>query len=75
MGDVIRLDMIQTSVTLNPQVTIYRPDETQLCDKFTGGSSLTVECALDVAGTYTILVGDLNRDDTGGYQLFLAKLN
>lgn len=74
-GDVIRLDMSSTTGNLNPEATVYRPDGTQLCDDSTIGSSFTVECVLDTGGPHKILAGDRNRDDTGSYQLTLAKLN
>ena len=74
-GDIVRLDMSRTSGDFNPDVDIYRPDGTLLCSDYSSGSSLTVECTLDVSGTYTILAGDWNINDTGGYSLSLNKLN
>ena len=74
-GDIIRLDMSRTSGSFNPDVDIYRPDGTLLCSNYSTGSSLTVECTLDVSGTYVILAGDWSINDTGGYAFYLQRLN
>ena len=67
--------MSRTSGALNPDVDIYRPDGTLLCEKASLSDALSVECTLDTSGTFTILVGDRSQNGTGGYQVSLTKLN
>ncbi len=74
-GDAFRLDMSRTSGTITPQVDIYRPDGSRLCGDFSSGSALTVDCTLDVNGTYTILAGDWGINGSGGYAFYLQRLN
>jgi len=74
-GDIVRLDISQTSGSFNPDVDIYRADGSLLCSESTVATSLSVECTLDVTGTYVILIGDWAINDTGGYAFYLQRLN
>jgi hypothetical protein len=74
-GDVVRLDISRTNGSFNPNVFVYRPDGTQLCSQWTSGLSLTLVCTLDVSGTHVILIGDWALNHTGGYGVYLQRLN
>jgi hypothetical protein len=67
--------MSRTSGSIFPAIDVYRPDGTLLCQASTIGSTVTIECTLDATGTFTILVGDRYSEYTGGYALYLQRLN
>ena len=74
-GDIIRVDMSRVSGAVNPEVDIYRPDGTELCEDSTTGSYISLECTLDTAGAHTVLAGDRHRDGMGEYSFYLQRLN
>jgi hypothetical protein len=74
-GDRVRFSMNMTSGTLDPSFDVFRPDGSLLCSQATFGVLAQTDCALDAAGTYTILVGDFGADGTGNYQLYLQRTN
>jgi len=74
-GDVVRLDISQTSSSFNPDVDIYRPDGTLLCSDDTVSTALSLECTLDASGPFVILIGDWSSNNTGGYAFYLQRLN
>ena len=74
-GDIIRFDLAKTSGNYEPAITIYRPDGTRLCGDSTIFDGLTLECTLDVNGTYLVLIGERGINATGNFSLFLQRLN
>jgi hypothetical protein len=75
-GDRILLRASQVGGSgANPLVTIYKPDGTSAgC----GGQSATlvdVSCGPLTTGVYAIRVSDLSEDTTGGYRLYINRLN
>ncbi|NJM41114.1 MAG: hypothetical protein HC853_10200 [Anaerolineae bacterium] len=71
VGDHLLLRLAETSNDLNPELRVYRPDGTLLCDTFSYGSIAELNCLLDVVGTFTILLGS----NVGGYRLYLQRTN
>jgi hypothetical protein len=70
-GDLIAIRLAEITPELTPDVRIYRPDGTLLCDS--SSSTMAQElCALDANGTHTILAGSFNSE-VGDFGLFLQR--
>ncbi|HEY3245816.1 MAG TPA: hypothetical protein VGM03_20920 [Phycisphaerae bacterium] len=71
VGDRMLVDV--TTMGLSPFARILRPDGSLLCSAESSSSSrLSNVCVTDVAGTYNVVVGDLNGR-TGEYGLFAQR--
>jgi len=57
-----------------PQITIRKPDGTQLASDYSS-SYCVVQARASVSGTYTIIVGDREGDDTGTYSVYIQRTN
>ena len=61
--------------TLFPDVRVYGPDAAKLCDEYSSGTAEIASCSLPSTGTYSILALDDFGTGTGGYELYLQRLN
>ncbi len=59
---------------LSPEFRVYGPDGAQLCAT-SFPYPATVSCALPGTGSYAILADSSTEDETGGYYLYLQRLN
>ena len=74
-GERVYVKMARHSGDVNPDITIKRPDGTQLC-RITGSSSSRLaegDCQLDATGTHTIVAADYGSNGTGVYSLHLQR--
>lgn len=71
-GDHVRLRVVATDGTAVANTELLNPNGTTLC-----GPSAAIDqtCRLNNGGTHTILVRDLDGPNTGGYTLYLQRLN
>jgi hypothetical protein len=77
-GDRVLVRMSRTSGILSPELRLYGPDGTKLCEALNATSALMVEissCILTSTGIHTILAYDHNgySSYTGNYSIYLAK--
>jgi predicted DNA-binding ribbon-helix-helix protein len=75
-GDKVLIRMSESAGSIYPDVRVYSPQGTQLCES--GYNSTTAEiasCALTSDGTYTILAFDYYGTNTGDYYIHLQRLN
>lgn len=56
------------------EMRVYRPDGTQLCSTW-GYVLAEIVCTLDVAGGYTLMIGERGGDTIGDYTLYLQRTN
>ncbi len=74
--DRVLVRMVRTSGDLSPQFRVYHPDGTSLCSSLVTNSALVErDCALDVSGTYSILVSDYGGIQKGAYALSIQRSN
>ena len=74
--DRVLVRMVSTSGDLSPQFRVYHPDGTSLCSSLVTNSALVErDCALDVSGTYSILVSDYGGIQKGAYALSIQRSN
>ena len=71
---VFRMAEASNSVSLEPDLRVYRPDGTVLCS-ITDFGLAEVQCTLDATGTHAILAGDDFGQDTGDYGIFVQRIN
>ena len=78
-GDVVILRMNRTSGSLNPYLELFAPDSGRLVtaspEPWPYYRAQINDLKLTVGGTYTLLVGDDNSNETGGYALSLQCAN
>lgn len=76
VDDVVFMRAFRTSDVLQPWVRIYTPLGDKLCEGF-NARFVEFSCRLPSSGSYTVLVSDSTqlRELTGGYDLFLQRLN
>ncbi len=76
-GDRVLIDMAVSSGLLDPQIRLFGPNGTQVCQdyKTSGGAAEIADCQLPATGTYQILAGDYGSTETGNYGIFLQRLN
>lgn len=76
-GDRVMIAGAITLGLIDPQIRLYRPGGTMICEAFygTGGMAEINDCALPVDGTYTILFADYQYTETGNYGIYLQRLN
>ena len=74
-GDVVDFQVTQTAGELDPEMRVYRPDGTLLCDDWTTGTTLETTCTLDTAGSHLILIADFGGTDIGDYELLIDLSN
>ena len=68
--------LLRLTSAFRPHVSLRRPDGTQLCVADNQFSNfLQLECLLDVAGSYALLVTDRNFNQSGAYTFSLNRLN
>jgi hypothetical protein len=68
-GTSVTLEFAETSGTLVAELEVVRPNGTVQCAATTASPRV---CAVDTTGTYTVLVGDQARTNTGGYEVTRA---
>jgi len=74
-NDKVLVRVSTTSGGIWPEVRIYGPDETKLCEAYNSTSAEISSCTLPTTGTYTVLVHDHFGTNTGNYNLYLQRLN
>jgi hypothetical protein len=75
-GDVVLVRMSLASGDLWPEVRLYAPGGSKICEDDEPTTAEIGGCALPSDGTYTILADDgFNGTFTGDYMLFLQRLN
>jgi hypothetical protein len=68
--------MSKSSGNLWPEIRVYSPNGTKLCEEYSPSTAEIASCNLTSTGTYTILADDgFNGTFTGDYYLFLQRLN
>jgi hypothetical protein len=75
-GDHVVLSVGEGSsaaVGFDPDITLYSPTGVQL-EADSGATSGFIETSLNAAGTYSVLVRELNDNTTGDYRLHFEKL-
>jgi hypothetical protein len=80
LGDTVLVRMGKSSGSLYPEIRVFGPDGTKLCEVNNSNLAFTVEiagCSLPDTGTYTILAYDHYGYSTytGNYSLYLQRLN
>ena len=63
---------LKTNWSYNGQVKLFAPNGTLLASP-SGYQGTDLSTTLPVTGTYTLLVGDLEGDNTGSYDLYLQR--
>jgi hypothetical protein len=71
-GDMLLAGMSQSSDTLTPEITMYGPDGSKMCNI---SRSFINACPITEAGSYTILADDFDGIYTGAYYLYMQRLN
>lgn len=74
-GDTVVANISRTSGELGLQIRIYETDGSLSCENWTRGESVEVICNIKSSGGRRILVGDVDKQKTGGYALFLQQVN
>lgn len=75
-NDEIKVRMVRISGDLNPAVHIYSPADASICSAFSSEKVVEIgHCAIPADGTYTLVADDTYRTNTGGYYLFVQRLN
>lgn len=59
----------------HPQIIILNPDNSQLDESWSGWSRNELTVLAPTTGTYTVLLGDWDGDNTGAYTFFVQRLN
>jgi hypothetical protein len=74
-GEEFLFRITRTSGTFWPEIRVYDPDGTKLCEESGSASAEIADCTLPVDGTYTLLAGDgFDGTKTGGYTLYVRNL-
>lgn len=74
-GDLLVVQMTETSSDFSPDVRVYDPNGDLLCQADSSYSTSIIGCALPVDGSYTMLAGDSWGQGTGAYNVHIQKLN
>jgi hypothetical protein len=71
-GDHLRVRVVPTSGTIEPNTEMLNPNGTTFC-----GPSTAIEqsCRVNSSGGQTIFIRDLVGTNTGGYSLYVQRLN
>jgi hypothetical protein len=72
-GDQVLLRITRTSGTLRPRMTVQQAGQ-YLCGNF-ALTTTTAICAIRASGSYTLLIDDTFRTETGSYFLHLQRFN
>jgi hypothetical protein len=75
-GDIVLLRMGGAASGIYPQIWIFAPDGTAICNA--NGYPAATElpgCILPSSGNYTVLINDYNHSTTGSYGLTIQRLN
>ena len=72
-GDRLVVRMSRTSGGTDPQLSVLRPDSSQLCSGSTTESLLELYCPTDATGMHSIRASDLGGDETGNYCMYLQR--
>ena len=75
VNDIVLIRMSRASGSLGPQIQLYAADGTELAKAYSYGNAVEVSHVAAVAGTYTILACDYGGTRTGGYSIFVQRLN
>jgi hypothetical protein len=73
-GNKVLVRMSNSSGNLWPEIRIYSPDGTKLCEAYSSETAEIASCTLTSTGTYSILASDYFGTYTGDYSLNLACL-
>ena len=73
-GDTVLVTMSVTSTVVEPQIRLYGPDGTELAESYSEDYTTEISHTLNQTGQYTVLTCDYNRNDTGGYTIFLKEI-
>jgi hypothetical protein len=65
-GTNVTLQVAETSGALVAEMEVVRPNGTVQCAATTASTQV---CGIDTTGTYTVLVGDQARTNSGGYEV------
>ena len=57
-GDKVLVRMSKSSGDLWPEIRVYSPDGTKLCEAYSSATAEIASCTLTSTGTYTILAYD-----------------
>ena len=82
-ADVVSFTLSVTSGTLQPVIELYGPTGTQIAFNYNGnpfgcsaGSTLEMDnVGIPSTGTYTVLIKDCSDTNTGGYSIFVQRMN
>ena len=82
-ADVVSFTLSVTSGTLQPVIELYGPTGTQIAFNYNGnpfgcsaGSTLEMDnVGIPSTGTYTVLIEDCSDTNTGGYSIFVQRMN
>jgi hypothetical protein len=73
-GDKVLVRLSTNMSSIVPDVRVYSPDGTKLCQAYNSYPAEIASCDLASTGTYSILVDDLLAINTGDYYLYLQNL-
>jgi hypothetical protein len=74
-GEVFLTRAVKTSGEIELEMRMYRPDGTTLLCSKKGTSIVEQLCTLKNTGTHTLWLGDVDDDETGGYNLYFQRTN
>ncbi|MEI7848786.1 MAG: hypothetical protein WCK35_23495, partial [Chloroflexota bacterium] len=74
-ADKVLVRMSKSTGTIWPEIRIYGPDGTKLCQAYSTAAAEIASCTLSSAGKYSILAYDHFLTETGDYNLYLQRLN
>jgi hypothetical protein len=75
VGEVFLTRAVRTSGEIELEMRMYRPDGSTLVCSKQGTSIVEHLCALKNNGAHTLILGDVNDDETGGYNLYFQRTN
>jgi len=75
-GDQVLVRMSKSAGTFWPEIRVYSPDGTKLCEAVGSVTAEIASCPITNTGTYAILADDCyDGTRTGNYDLYLQRLN
>ncbi len=74
-GDKVLVRMSRSSGDIVPEIRVYSPDGTKLCEAYNSFPAEIASCTLPSPGTYSILADDLLGTHASDYFLYLQRLN
>ncbi len=74
-GDKVLVRMTGLSGIVWPKISVKGPDETSLCETWAFSTAEIASCSLGATGDYAILSSNDWEGETGGYSLYVQRLN